>query len=185
MDVEYSYKWTNWIKDVLRCTKMHKFLKSLKMFQTRSRKLSFTKNVRRAIFTNVFLVFIGSLLPKLWNMARIMKHCQNSDQHSKICEKFISLLYLRHLPSLGSRCSFASSAAWARGARVCVFRQNSWGQSGCLGSAFLRLKRLQATLTLTQASLTRRHRGRTCLLIREHALMVKTQGSSRRKRFWP
>ena len=114
-------------------------------------------------------------------MAKFIKHCQNSEQHSKICEKFISLLYLRHLPSLGSRCSFASSAAWARGARVCVFRQNSWGQSGCLGSAFLRLKRLEATLTLTQASLTRRHRGRTCLLIREHALMANTQGSSWQK----
>ena len=43
------------------------------------------------------------------------------------------------------------------------------------------LKRLEATLTLTQASLTRRHRGRTCLLIREHALMANTQGSSWQK----
>ena len=49
-----------------------------------------------------------------------------------------------------------------------VFRQNSGGQqSGCLGTASSRLKRLETTLTLTHPSLA--DTGRTSLLICKHA----------------
>ena len=54
MDVEYSYKWTNWIKDVLRCTKMHKFLKSLKMFQNAITKAILHKKMSEGLFSLMF-----------------------------------------------------------------------------------------------------------------------------------
>ena len=56
----------------------------------------------------------------------------------------------------------------SRGAWEGVFRQNSGGQqSGCLGTASSRLKRLETTLTLTHPSLA--DTGRTSVLICKHA----------------